>query len=153
MSARELAEPYPTVIAADNALDAVGLLAEYKLPALLVVDRDGAPYAMVPGAQLLGRFVPAYLQGDPLVDAGVSDRQLDEVTEKLDGLTVAELIPPGRFGPPAVGPEASALQIAALMSRTHSPLVAVVERDGDDCTQLVGAVTAARLMERFIGGQ
>ncbi|WP_329576192.1 MULTISPECIES: hypothetical protein [unclassified Streptomyces] len=49
------------------------------------------------------------------------------------------------------GPEASAMQIAALMSRTHSPLVAVVEHDGNR-TELVGAVTAARLMEHLIGG-
>ncbi|MGB8939088.1 MAG: hypothetical protein WCD21_02440 [Streptomyces sp.] len=51
----------------------------------------------------------------------------------------------------AWGPKAGELQIAALMSRTHSPPVAAVERDGDR-TELVGAVTAARLMERLIGG-
>jgi hypothetical protein len=35
-------------------------------------------------------------------------------------------------------------------SRAHSPLVAVVERDSDR-TVVVGAVTAAHLMERLIG--
>jgi hypothetical protein len=34
---------------------------------------------------------------------------------------------------------------------THSPLVAVIERDGDQ-VRLVGAITAARLMGQLIGG-
>ncbi|MFI7382184.1 hypothetical protein [Streptomyces sp. NPDC049813] len=59
--------------------------------------------------------------------------------------------PRRRFRPPFVGSEASALQIAALMSRTPSPLVAVVGRDGER-SEVVGAVTAARLVERLIGG-
>ncbi|WP_314250698.1 hypothetical protein [Streptomyces sp. DSM 40907] len=38
----------------------------------------------------------------------------------------------------------------ALMARTHSPLVAVIERDGDGVI-LLGTVTAARLMQHFLG--
>ncbi|MFC7303964.1 hypothetical protein ACFQVC_07015 [Streptomyces monticola] len=38
-----------------------------------------------------------------------------------------------------------------LMARTHTPLVAVIERDGDQAGP-VGAGTAARLMAELIGG-
>ncbi len=41
--------------------------------------------------------------------------------------------------------------IAALMARTHSSLVAVVESDGDQARS-AGAMTAGRLMEQLIGG-
>ncbi|WP_327372021.1 CBS domain-containing protein [Streptomyces sp. NBC_01217] len=60
-------------------------------------------------------------------------------------------MPRHRVRPPTVAPDASVTRVAALMARTHTPLVAVVEHDGDEI-KLVGAVTAARLMERLIGG-
>jgi hypothetical protein len=41
------------------------------------------------------------------------------------------------------------MEVAALMARTHSPLVAVIERDADG-VRLLGTVTAARLMAHFI---
>ncbi|MGW0761341.1 CBS domain-containing protein [Streptomyces sp. NPDC002814] len=151
MSARELAEPYPSVSTDDDATDAARLLAEYKLPALLVVDPDGQPYAIVPGSQLIGQLVPEYALEDPALAAVIDDQDLDEVPERLAGLTVAEWLPRRRFRPPTVGPGASVMHIAALMARTHTPLVAVVERDGER-TRLAGAVTAARLMERLVGG-
>ncbi|WP_329383265.1 hypothetical protein OG625_21075 [Streptomyces sp. NBC_01351] len=48
MPARDLAEPYPHVTTDDQAVDAVRLVAEQNLPALLVLDTDGTPYALVP---------------------------------------------------------------------------------------------------------
>ncbi|MFE9442554.1 CBS domain-containing protein [Streptomyces sp. NPDC006602] len=163
MLAHELAEPYPYVSTDDAATDAALLLAEHKLPALLVVDGDDQPYAVVPGSQLVGRLVPECPLQDPPPAAGFDDRDLDEVPDRLVGLTVAMGVPPlersrewgrlprHRFRPSTVEPDASVLHIAALMARTHTPLVTVVERDGDQ-TWLVGAVTAASLMERLIGG-
>jgi CBS domain-containing protein len=151
MRAHELAEPYPSVSTDDSALDAARLLAERKLPALLVLDADQQPYAIVPGSQLIKQLVPDYVLEDPHVAAVIDDRHLAEVTEEIAGLTVTQWLPPRTYAPPVVGPDAGALQVAALMARTHSPLVAVIERDGDQ-VRLVGAITAARLMERLIGG-
>ncbi|KUL42677.1 CBS domain-containing protein [Streptomyces regalis] len=151
MSAHELAEPCPYVSTDDDATDAALLPAEQKLPALLVVDRDGRLYAAVAGSQLIGRLLPSYALADPLFASGSDDWDLHEAPERLTGLTVAELLPRHRVRPPTVGPDASVTHIAALMARTHSPLVAVVESAGDQA-RLVGAVMATRLMERLIGG-
>ncbi|WP_230195864.1 CBS domain-containing protein [Streptomyces coriariae] len=152
MWAHELAEPYPYVSTDALASDAARLPAEHKLPARLVVDRDDQPYAVVCGSQPVGRHVPGYSLQDPLPAAGCDDdRDLVYVRDTLAGLTVAEWLPCRNFRPPTVGPDASGMHIAALMVRTHTPLVTVVERDGDQAW-LVGAVTAARLMERLIGG-
>lgn len=60
MHARDLAEPYPAISTDDDAVDAARLLAQHKLPALLVVDSDQRPYAIVrrPAHQTAGARVP-----------------------------------------------------------------------------------------------
>ncbi|MDX2681683.1 CBS domain-containing protein [Streptomyces sp. NY05-11A] len=135
----------------DDARDAARLLVEWRLPALLVVDREGRPYAAVPGSQLIGPLLPPDALTDPRYGAGLDARDLDGALERLAGLTVAEWLPRHRTRPPTVTTETSATQVATLMARTRVPLVAVVERCGDR-SRLVSAVTAARLMERLVGG-
>lgn len=154
MIARDLAEPYPHVTTDDPAVDAVRLLAEHDLAALLVLDSDGTPYAVVPGSQLVRQLVPEYVMEDLLLAAVIDDRYADGLTEDLAGKSVAEWIPRRTFKPAFVGPEAGALQIAALMARSHVPLVAVVDRD-DDGRRLVGVVSAASLMRHLldVGGK
>lgn len=106
MPARDLAEPYPHVTTDAPAADAVRLLAERNLPALLVLDTDGVPYAVVPGSQLVGQLVPEYVMEDPLLAAVIDDRHADDLAEELAGLTVSEWLPRRTFKPPYVGPDA-----------------------------------------------
>ncbi|MER7134776.1 CBS domain-containing protein, partial [Streptosporangium saharense] len=61
------------------------------------------------------------------------------------GRTVREAMPRERRELPVTDPDATVLEIAALMARTHSPLAAVVE-DG----RLVGAVTLRTLLDRVL---
>ncbi|MGW0712710.1 CBS domain-containing protein [Streptomyces sp. NPDC002643] len=146
MSARDLAEPYPYVTTDEDAAHAIRLLALHGLPALLVVDADARPYAIVPCAHLVGRLRP---EGVRETAVGRSEAPA-EVRKGGEGLTVVQWLPPHRDAPPTVGADASVAQIADLMARTHSPLVAVVEHDGDQAW-LAGAVTAARLLHVLIG--
>ncbi|KOU94754.1 hypothetical protein ADK94_00905 [Streptomyces sp. XY593] len=154
MPARDLAEPYPHVTTDDTAVDAVRLLAEQNLPALLVLDADGTPYAVVPGSQLVRQLVPEYVMEDPLLAAVIDDRHAEALADDLAGKTVTEWLPRRTFKPPYVGPDAGSLQIAAVMARSHVPLVAVIERDGGE-SRLLGVVTAAALMRHLLasGGQ
>ncbi|KUL42817.1 CBS domain-containing protein [Streptomyces regalis] len=151
MRARELASTYPTVSADDDALAAARLLVRDQLPALLVLDRDDYPYAAVPSARVVSALLPWYLREGPILAAEVDDHSEDEAREAMAGTSVAEWLPRGRITPPVVGPDAAPSQIAALMARKDTPLVAVVERNGDKAT-LIGAITAAALLEHFIGG-
>ncbi|MFG3509368.1 CBS domain-containing protein [Streptomyces sp. NPDC047821] len=146
MRAHDLAEPYPYVTTDDDAIDAARLLAENSLPALLVLDADGQPHAIVPGSQLLRQLIPSYAVDDPLLASSVEDGAGSEIAERLEGLTVAEWVPRRLFPPPYVGPDATPMEVAALMARTHSPLVAVIEREGAGRVRLLGTVTAARLI-------
>ncbi|MFE7763058.1 CBS domain-containing protein [Streptomyces sp. NPDC057438] len=149
MRARDLAEPYPFVTTDDDAIDAARMLADQSLPALLVLDTDNQPYAIVPGSQLIRQLIPAYIAEDPALAAVGGDQHDRELAERLTGLTVAEWAPRRLYPPPAVGPDACPMEVAALMARTHSPLVAVIERDRSGVTPL-GTITAARLIQHFL---
>ncbi|WP_370409762.1 CBS domain-containing protein [Streptomyces fradiae] len=154
MSARDLAEPFPHITTDDRAVDAVRLLAEHDLPALLVLDADGIPYAVVPGSQVVRQLVPEYVMEDPLLAPVIDERHAEALVEDLTGKTVSQWLPARAFKPPYVGPDAGTLEIAAAMARSHVPLVAVVERDGP-ASRLLGVVSAAGLMRHLLaaGGQ
>lgn len=149
MRAHHLVEPYPTVSADDDAVEAARLFVQQRLPALLVLDRDQRPYSIVPGSQLLRVMVPEFVVQDPSLARALRGGDAESFTAQLRGLTVAQWLPPRRTLPTVVGPDTTALEIAALMVRTHTPLVAVVVSDGAG-VRTVGAITAARLMEHFL---
>lgn len=163
MHARDLAGPYPTVSADDDALDAARLLVRERLPALLVLDRDDCPYT-VPSARPIGALLPSYLREGPIPTTVVDDHFDEEAREGMAGRSVTMGVPPartelrawgrlprGRITPPVVGPDAPPSRIAALTARKDTPIVAVVERNGDE-TILIGAVTSTALLEHIIGG-
>ncbi|MGW3413121.1 CBS domain-containing protein [Streptomyces sp. NPDC000888] len=152
MRARDLASPYPAVSADDDAFEAARLVVRGRLPALLVLNRDEYPHAIVPAARIVKAILPEYVQADPRLAAATDDGLDDDAREAMTGRSVAEWLPLGCLLTPAVvGPDASPLMIAALMAHKDTPIVAVVERNGDRAT-LIGAVTAAALLEHFIGG-
>ncbi|WP_406174966.1 CBS domain-containing protein [Streptomyces sp. NBC_00996] len=151
MRARELARPYPTVSTDDDAAEAARLVVRERLPALLVLDQNQYPYAIVPGARVVQALVPAAVQEDPLLAAVIDDRLDNQVREAMAGQSVATWLPRRHLTAAVVGPAASPMQIAALMARKDTPIVAVVERNGVQPT-LIGAVTTDALIEYFIGG-
>ncbi|MEU6854072.1 CBS domain-containing protein [Actinacidiphila alni] len=151
MRARELATDYPTVSLDSDALDAARLLAAQKLPGVLVVDADGAPYAVLPASRLVKLLVPAYVVDDPALAAVIDEHHADRLCQALAGRSVADALPPephDRTKAPVADADDTALEVAALMARERSPLVAVVDsRDGD---RLLGAITASRLLDRLL---
>jgi CBS domain-containing protein len=145
MRARELAEPFPTVGVDDDALGAARLLAERRLPGLIVVDADGAPSTVLPGSQVLRFALPAYVQDDPSLARVYDERTADHLCDRLTGGTVRDLLPREPIELPVVEPDDTVMELAAIMAQLHSPLVAVVD-DG----RLIGAVTVAHLLERVL---
>lgn len=148
MRAHDLAEPYPSVFADDDAVAAARMFVDRRLPALLVLDSDQRPFTIVPGSQLLKVLVPDFVLENPTMAGAVRPENSDSIAHRLEGLTVAQWLP-RRSLPTVVGPNATVMEIAALMVRTHTPLVAVVESDGRR-SRTVGAITAARLMEHLL---
>ncbi|MEV7005256.1 CBS domain-containing protein [Streptosporangium sp. NPDC051022] len=145
MRARDLVTDFPTVSLDSRVLEAARLLAAHDLPGLIVVDADGSPFSILPGTQVLRLAVPGYCQDDPALARVVDEAHADTFLRSLAGRTVRECLPANPRELPITDPDATVLEIAALMARTHSPLVAVM--DGD---RLRGAVTLQALMDRML---
>ncbi|PZG10081.1 CBS domain-containing protein [Nonomuraea aridisoli] len=146
MRARDLLADFPTVGLDSPVIDAARLLADQDLPGLIVVGDEGSPVTILPGTEVLRLAVPAYCQDDPALARVVDEAHADAFLHGLDGRTVREALPRQRRELPLTDPDATVLELAALMARTRSPLVAVV---GDD-RRLIGAVTLQALLDRLL---
>jgi CBS domain-containing protein len=145
MLARDLAEEVPTVTREKSGADAVAIVAEYRLSALVVVGPDGLPIALLPGSQLLALIVPPYVRDDPQLAHVFSEDAADELCGRLATTTIGHLIDQGLVTvrrPPAVGPDDTILEIAAAMVEHHCPQVIVRDRSGS----MLGVVTLSRAL-------
>ncbi|WP_182909352.1 CBS domain-containing protein [Microbispora sp. H13382] len=145
MRARDLLAPFPTVDLDTPVLDAARLLANQDLPGLVVVDAAGTPITILPGPEVLRLAVPAYCQDDPALARVVDEAHADTFLNDMNGRKVRDALPDPPRQLPVTDPDATVLELAALMARTHSPLVAVTE-DG----RLLGAVTLQALLDRVL---
>lgn len=149
MRARDLAVEYETVGVDSDALDAARLMAEHRLPALLVVDERGAPKAILPASQMIKILVPGYVVEDPTLAAVVDERHADRLCEALAGRKVRDCLSKTAPPPAIAAPDDTALEVAAQMAQVRSPLVAVVDKDRSG-TRLLGVITASHLLERLL---
>lgn len=146
MQAHDLAVDFPTVTLDTPAMDAARLLAGQDLPGLIVVDERGLPLTILPGTQVLRMAVPRYCQEDPALARVVDEAAADVFLRELSDRTVAQCLPKERRELPVVDPDATVLEVAALMARARSPVVAVVDRHRG----LLGAVTLDALLDRLV---
>ena len=147
MRARDLVVSYPSVRGSTLAIDAARLLAAQHLPGLIVVDEQDRPLTILPGTQVLRLAVPQYCQDDPALARVVDEAAADVFLRGLGDRTVDECLPRERRELPVVDEDATTLEIAALMARTRSPLVAVVADTGS----LRGAIRLHVLLNRMLG--
>lgn len=142
MQARDIAIHVPTVTEHDPVAQAVRVMAVSRLPGLVVVDDHARPTLVLPGTQVLRLAVPGSYQEDPALVRTVDEDYADRFWLELADRTVGDCVPRPRAKPVTVRADATLLEVAALMSRQHSPLVAVVDDDG----VLLGAITLSRLL-------
>jgi CBS domain len=141
MRAEDIAEDFPVVRIDSDALDAARMIAEHRLPGLLVTDTSGKPYAVLPASQVLRFIVPRYVQDDLSLAGVLSESMADHAAERLGGKTVADVLPDHLLNVPPVDAHATIIAVAAEMARLRSPLIAVT-KDG----RLHGVITASRLL-------
>ena len=145
MRARDLAVPFPAVGLDDDALTAARLMAEQKLPGIIVCHGDGSPHTVLPGSQLLRFVIPRYIQDDEALARVIDEKDADAMFAELSGRAVRSLLPKEETELPVVAGDDTVMEVAALMARAHSPLVAVVEGG-----RLLGCVTVAALLDRYL---
>ena len=141
MHAEDIAEDFPVIAIDSYALEAARMLAEHRLPGIVVTDSAGQPYAVLPASQVVRFIVPTYVQDDPSL-AGVLDESMaNRAGEKLAGKTVRDVLAEHLLDVPAAKADDTIIEVAALMVRLRSPLIAVL-KDG----KLHGVITASRLL-------
>jgi CBS domain-containing protein len=129
-----------------DALEATRLLVDRALPGLVVVDQDGLPLFILPSSQVLRFALPDYVEEDRTLASVYSESDADALCESLRGRTVQELMPSTKFLPrgaprPIVAPDATLIEVAAVMAEQHSPVVAVVDEG-----HVIGVITVHRLL-------
>jgi CBS domain-containing protein len=146
MRARDLAEPYPTVTMDTPAVEAARRLASDQLSGLIVVDDQGRPTYVLPATQVLRLGVPGYARDDPALARVIDEAHADVFLREIGNRTIADCRLEKVAESPVVNDDDTVLEIAALMARTRSPVVPVVDRDG----RMIGAVTLRRLLDRIL---
>lgn len=152
MRARDLGVEHETVNVDSDAMEAVRLMAEHSLPGLLVVDGRGEPRAVLPASQMIKILVPAYVIEDRTLAAVVDEKHADRLCQALAGRRVGDCLSSKADPPPIADPEDTALEVAALMARVRSPLVAMATKDKAG-THLLGVITASRLLHELLGAE
>ena len=148
MRAEQIAEDFPVVRSDSDAIDAVRLIAEHRLPGLVITDPSGRPLQILPASQVVRLLLPAYIQDDPALAGVIGELNADRVAEKLSGKSIAEILPKTAAQLASVSADDTIIEVAAVMARERSPLAAVVT-DG----RLIGVITASRLLEVALGNQ
>ena len=117
------------------------MLAEHRLPGIVVTDASGRPYAVLPASQVVRFIVPRYVQDDPSLAGVINESVANHAADRLGGKTVRDVLPEHLLDVPAADADATIIEVAALMARLRSPLIAVI-KDG----KLHGVITASRLL-------
>lgn len=142
MHAEQMAEEAPLVDLDSSALEAAQLLAERRLPALVVVNADGTPRAILPASQVVRFLVPGYVLDDPSLARVMNESMADQAGERLGNRRVRDLLPSPPFEMAVVNHDDTVIEVAAIMARLRCPLAAVMKD-----RRLIGVITASRLLE------
>jgi CBS domain-containing protein len=124
-----------------GALDAARLLAEHRLPGIVVTNQSGKPYAVLPASQVVRFILPRYVQDDPSLAGVLNESMADRAAEKLGDKKVRDVLPEHLVEIPAADADDTIIEVATLMARLRSPLIAVVKEG-----TLLGVITASRLL-------
>ena len=137
-----MAEEIPLVDLDTSALEAARLLAQRRLPALVVTEADGSPHSILPASQVVRFLVPGYVQDDPSLARVMNESMADRAGDKLASKRVRDLLPDERRELAAVNHDDTIIEVAAIMARLRCPLAAVMKAD-----RLIGVISASRLLE------
>jgi predicted transcriptional regulator len=137
-----MAEDMPLVDLDTSALEAARLLAQQRLPALVVTERNGSPHSILPASQVVRFLVPGYVQDDPSLARVMNESMADHAGDKLASKRVRDLLPAERRELAAVNHDDTIIEVAAMMARLRCPLAAVMKGD-----KLIGVISASRLLE------
>lgn len=145
MKARNLASPQHAVRADAPATEAAAVLARHDVRAALVVQDGGAFVGVLSDSELLRALLPPYVDQASILARVLEESAADVLFERLEGRTVAELMPEDREVEPAVQGEDTLVEVASVMVRARASAVGVLE-DG----RLIGGITIDDLLSHLL---
>jgi CBS domain-containing protein len=86
-------------------------------------------------------IVPTYVQDDPSLAGVINESMADRAAERLGDKTVGDVLPEHLTNVPPANADDTIIEVAAIMARFKSPLVAVMKEG-----KLHGVITASRLL-------
>ena len=128
--------------------DALVMLLASGLPGIVVLENER--YVVVPASQVLRVALPRYVRDDPSLARVWDEASADALAARLADLTVADLVHaldrPSGAPDTAVPGDATLVEVAAVLTAAHVPLVAVV-----DGGEFLGVVTVNSVVGRLVG--
>ena len=142
MRAREFAKPVISVLPASTVGEAVRTMGQRG--AILVVDENRQLVGLISDEVLLRWLLPTYVQTDEQLAGVLDERTADLLFDRVKHRPVVELLHEAHHVPRVAGDD-SLIEVAALMLRTTSPLVAVVDEN-----QLAGEIFRRDLLYHLV---
>jgi CBS domain-containing protein len=144
VKARGLAGPQETLRADAAAHEAALVLSRIQTSAALVVDGDRF-VGIVTDEHLLRALLPSYVEEADALARVLEEGSAERLWQRLEGLTVRDLIVRDRDEEPVVDGGATLVEVASMMVRAEARIVAVVD-DG----RLVGGITIDHLLTHLL---
>jgi len=142
MRASDIAVRVATVTLSDTVSRAVRVMTQDQLPGLIVVDDDDKPRFVIPGTQVLRMAVLHSYQDDPALVRTIDEAHADLFWQEPGNRVVRDCLPSKPTLAVTVSSDATLLELATVMLRQRSPIVAVLGPSGE----LTGAITLNRLL-------
>jgi CBS domain-containing protein len=145
MKARNLASPRETVGLDAPAPVAAALLARHDVRAILVLNPDGSFAGVISDSELLRALLPGYIDRTSALARVLEEAAADVLYRRLEGRTVADLMPDDRDEAPVVDADDTLIEVAAAMVRSRASMVGVV--DGE---RLLGGISIDDLVAHLL---
>ncbi|WIY82192.1 CBS domain-containing protein [Propionimicrobium sp. PCR01-08-3] len=146
MKAKDLAIKLPPVRVGDPVSRAVKIMVNEGLPGLVVTDWDDKPRYVLADAQVLRLMVSQYLDDSALART-IDEASADQFWSDMGTRSLGECLEPDEPKFTKVRTDATVLDVVIAMSKSRTPLIAVVDETGKltGCITLNGLLAAVAL--------
>jgi CBS domain-containing protein len=145
MKARNLASPQPVLRAHAPAREAAAVLARHDVRAVLVVGVDEEFVGVLSDSALLRALLPTYVDQASILAHVLEEGAAEVLYRRLEGRSIADLMPRDRDVVPVVGGEDTLVEVASVMVRARSSAVGVLDDD-----RLIGGITIDDLLSHML---
>jgi CBS domain-containing protein len=145
MKALGLASPQETLMAEAPAREAALALSRIQTSAALVMDEEGGLAGVVTEEDLLRALLPRYVGEAESLARVLEEASAEQLWQRLEGRTVRDLLARERDEEAVVDPEATLVEVASVMVRSETPLVAVV-----DAGRVLGGISIDHLLTHLL---